>query len=310
MSRCRGVRAVSCSRTDIVLTPSTCLPGLSAPLYVLNGIFPPTGPVPSDEDVIGAISAIVWTLTLLPLIKYSIVALSFGTHEGEGGTMALWTVYVLYLAPSLLLGPTFPTDPSCSALYPVDCSLVGRRRRRTVSSLGTRPRMARPTCWTASWRPIGGDTTSFAHQSGRSCVGSVLWSHLLACLALAQQPPLSCPCQALFGTALVLADGILTPAVSVVSAVGGIAVARPSVLESVVPLSIAFLLALFLVQSFGTKKISYAFAPVTIVWFLLIFACGVVNVVAEPRIFRALDPSRAIMCESCVSRSRCALQAR
>ena len=83
-----------------------------------------------------------------------------------------------------------------------------------------------------------------------------------------------------------------------VSAVGGIAVAKPSVLESVAPISIAFLLALFLVQSYGTKKISYCFAPVTLVWFLLIFVCGVINVAKAPKIFRALDPSRAIMCES------------
>lgn len=72
----------------------------TSPLYVLNGIWPGTGPVPSEEDVIGSVSAILWSLTLLPLIKYVglhlpvkvwmanmffqvIISLRFGTHEGE-----------------------------------------------------------------------------------------------------------------------------------------------------------------------------------------------------------------------------------
>lgn len=53
---------------------------------------------------------------------------------------------------------------------------------------------------------------------------------------------------------MILADGVLTPAVSVVSAVGGIAVAKPNVLDQVVPISIAFLAALFIIQSYGTAK--------------------------------------------------------
>ena len=71
----------------------------TSPLYVLNGIWPASGPVPSEEDVIGGISAIIWSLTILPLIKYVSAAsdidftptemtiqfffvLRFGTHEG------------------------------------------------------------------------------------------------------------------------------------------------------------------------------------------------------------------------------------
>ncbi|TCD67128.1 hypothetical protein EIP91_000468 [Steccherinum ochraceum] len=62
----------------------------TSPLYVLNGIWPASGPVPSEEDVIGGISAIIWSLTILPLIKYVFIVLRFGTHEGEGGTFALF----------------------------------------------------------------------------------------------------------------------------------------------------------------------------------------------------------------------------
>jgi len=62
----------------------------TSPLYVLNGIWPATGQVPSEEDVVGGLSAIIWSLTLLPLLKYVLICLRFGTHEGEGGTFALF----------------------------------------------------------------------------------------------------------------------------------------------------------------------------------------------------------------------------
>lgn len=84
----------------------------------------------------------------------------------------------------------------------------------------------------------------------------------------------------------------------IVSAVQGIAIAKPSVSENVVPISIAFLVVLFLVQRFGTHAIGRAFGPVMLVWFLVIGAMGVVNIIAFPGIWRACDPSRAIMCES------------
>jgi len=63
------------------------------------------------------------------------------------------------------------------------------------------------------------------------------------------------------GTGLTMADGTLTPAVSVTSAVGGISVVKPEVFKDTVPISIAFLVALFLIQPFGTSKIAFLFAP-------------------------------------------------
>lgn len=67
--------------------------------------------------------------------------------------------------------------------------------------------------------------------------------------------------QTLFGTSLTMADGVFTPAVSVTSAVGGIAVAVPSVSPHIIPISIGFLLVLFIVQRFGTAKLAFAFSP-------------------------------------------------
>ncbi|KAF8343267.1 potassium transporter [Amanita rubescens] len=99
----------------------------------------------------------------------------------------------------------------------------------------------------------------------------------------------------LFGTALTMADGIFTPAVSVTSAVVGIAIAKPSVANDVIPISIAFLIGLFLLQQFGTSRISFWFAPVAFLWFLSISIIGIYNITFYPGILRAFDPSRAVM---------------
>jgi KUP system potassium uptake protein len=88
---------------------------------------------------------------------------------------------------------------------------------------------------------------------------------------------------------------ILTPAVSVVTAVGGIAVAKPAIINSVVGISVAFLVPLFLVQSFGTRNIGFTFAPITAGWLLLLGVTGAINISHYPGVFRAFDPSRAVM---------------
>lgn len=67
--------------------------------------------------------------------------------------------------------------------------------------------------------------------------------------------------QTLFATALTISDGILTPAVSVTSSVGGLAVVAPVVADNVVPISIGFLVVLFCGQRFGTARLSFVFAP-------------------------------------------------
>ncbi|GJE85382.1 KUP/HAK/KT family potassium transporter [Phanerochaete sordida] len=99
----------------------------------------------------------------------------------------------------------------------------------------------------------------------------------------------------LFGTALTLADGVFTPAVSVTSAVAGIAVAKESVTNDVTPISIVLLLVLFLAQFRGTSQLGFLFAPVTLIWLILLAVTGIINIVAYPGIFRAFDPSRAIL---------------
>ncbi|GAA6002540.1 KUP/HAK/KT family potassium transporter [Rhodotorula paludigena] len=99
----------------------------------------------------------------------------------------------------------------------------------------------------------------------------------------------------LFGVALTVSDGMLTPAVSVTSAVTGISYAAPSVSGSVVGISCAILAVLFLVQPFGTKRLGTFFSPVVGVWLLTNAVSGVINLTQHPSIFRAFDPSRAVM---------------
>ncbi|KIJ49086.1 hypothetical protein M422DRAFT_777639 [Sphaerobolus stellatus SS14] len=206
----------------------------TSPLYVLNGIWPSNGPAPSAEDVIGGISAIIWSLTLLPLLKYVFIALRFGTNEGEGGCFALYH------------GLMPPSHPSAEE----DRSLTGDS--------------------------IKGNNSTREKNTLRRFKWFILpW--------------------ALFGTSLTMADGVFTPAVSITSAVGGIAVAVPSVANHIAPISVGFLLVLFVVQRFGTAKLSFAFSPITLIWFFLIGATGIVNIIKYPGIFRAFDPSRAVL---------------
>ncbi len=99
----------------------------------------------------------------------------------------------------------------------------------------------------------------------------------------------------LFGTALLYGDGMITPAISVLSAVEGIEVAAPSVHAWVVPIAMAILVGLFAIQHRGTETIGRFFGPVMVVWFTTLAVLGVANATAHPDVVRALDPSRAVV---------------
>ncbi|KAL1745592.1 potassium transporter [Schizophyllum fasciatum] len=218
----------------------------TSPLYVLNGIWPTGGEVPSKEDVIGGISAIIWSLTLIPLIKYVFVSLYFGTHEGEGGTFALY-----------------------QGIYPPEVIDHNKDRALTGDSI----------------RVSSSNKSSASRRFFRWPL--LIWA---CCLPAAY---------------LTMADGVFTPAVSVTSAVGGIAVAKESVTKDITGISIAshpypdtlpaFLIPIFLVQRFGTARISMLYSPIALIWFFIIAGVGIYNITTFPGIFRAFDPSRAVM---------------
>jgi len=98
----------------------------------------------------------------------------------------------------------------------------------------------------------------------------------------------------LFGAALFFGDGIITPAISVLSAVEGIEVATPAFKEYVVPATLVVLIILFWAQSHGTAKIGAVFAPVMGVWFVIIAAMGVGQIVQEPQVLASINPLYAL----------------
>ncbi|HEY5970804.1 MAG TPA: KUP/HAK/KT family potassium transporter, partial [Pseudoxanthomonas sp.] len=94
-----------------------------------------------------------------------------------------------------------------------------------------------------------------------------------------------------FGAALFFGDGVLTPAISVLSAVEGLQVATPALQSWVLPLTIAVLVVLFATQRLGTDKVGKAFGPVIVTWFLALAVIGAHNIQANPEVLHALNPA-------------------
>jgi len=94
----------------------------------------------------------------------------------------------------------------------------------------------------------------------------------------------------LFGAALLYGDGIITPAISVLSAVEGLKVATPAFDHVVVPISLAILFGLFALQRFGTGRVGVMFGPVMMLWFVTIAGLGFAQIIHEPRVLSALNP--------------------
>lgn len=97
-----------------------------------------------------------------------------------------------------------------------------------------------------------------------------------------------------FGAALFYGDGVITPAISVLSAVEGLEVATPLLQPYVLPITLVVLIALFLFQQRGTGGIGAVFGPIMFLWFSTLALAGVVNIIAAPQIVAALNPFHAI----------------
>ncbi len=99
---------------------------------------------------------------------------------------------------------------------------------------------------------------------------------------------------AIFAASLFYGDAVITPAISVLSAVEGISVATPALERWVVPATLVIIIGLFALQPYGTGKIGRLFGPVTMVWFFIIGGLGVMSILATPAILKALDPAYAL----------------
>ena len=160
---------------------------------------------PAETDVLGVLSIIVWSLTLIVSVKYAIFVLR-ADNGGEGGTLSIMAL---------------------------------------------------------------------ARQNAGRFAPVVLGLGVL-------------------GASLFFGEALITPAISVLSAVEGLEVAAPGLAHLVVPMTIAIVVALFSVQRFGTARVARVFGPITAVWFVVLAAVGLVHIADQPAILWALNPLEAV----------------
>ncbi|EED18102.1 potassium transporter, putative [Talaromyces stipitatus ATCC 10500] len=209
----------------------------TSPLYVFSSTFSDN---PSQEDVLGAISLIIWALTIMVTIKYALIVLN-ADDEGEGGTFALYSLISRY-------ANLIQRDP---------------RQRKLVRIERYRDEdMPKPNRLIRSWLE-------------KSVVVGVLFKVV-----------------GVFGVALLLADGVLTPAQSLLGAIQGITVVNSSLSSStVVGVSCGIIVLVFLIQPFGTGKIANTFAPIVIIWMFFNLSFGIYNLVHyDASVFKAFSP--------------------
>jgi KUP system potassium uptake protein len=99
----------------------------------------------------------------------------------------------------------------------------------------------------------------------------------------------------IFGTCLFYGDGVITPAISVLSAIEGLEVLSPALQNYVIPLTLAVLFCLFAVQKRGTAGIGRFFGPITLTWFVAIAVLGIPHIIGNPLILKALSPQYALL---------------
>jgi KUP system potassium uptake protein len=180
----------------------------TSPLYAIKECVDPShGIAATEENILGVLSLVVWSLTMVVTVKY-LAFIMRADNRGEGGILAL-----LALVPS--------------------------------------PRQADPA-------RIG-------------------W---IAGLVI-------------FGAALLYGDGVITPAISVLSAIEGLGVVTPRLSPAIVPLTVAILIVFFWLQKRGTARIGAVFGPIMVVWFVALAALGLVHIVRYPVVLAAVDPTYA-----------------
>ncbi|TYI88069.1 hypothetical protein E1A91_D04G180500v1 [Gossypium mustelinum] len=214
----------------------------TSPLYTFSVMFS-KAPIKGDEDVIGALSLVLYTLLLVPLVKYVLIVL-WANDDGEGGTFALYSLICRHANVSLLPNQ-LPSDTRISNFI---LKLPSPELER---SLKIKERLE----------------------------ASLTLKKLLLMLVLA-------------GTSMVIADGVVTPAMSVMSAVGGLKVGVAAIeQDEVVMISVTFLVILFSVQKFGTSQVGLAVGPALFIWFCSLAGIGIYNLIKyDASVLRAFNP--------------------
>jgi KUP system potassium uptake protein len=105
----------------------------------------------------------------------------------------------------------------------------------------------------------------------------------------------------LIGASLFYGDGIITPAISVLSAVEGLEVLKPELHESIIPISLAVLVLLFVNQKHGTHKVGQLFGPIMVVWFMILAIFGIRSLLITPMVLNAVNPVYAYNFFPCIT---------
>lgn len=195
---------------------------------------------PAWDDLVGALSIIIWALTLIVTIKYCFIVLH-ADDDGQGGTFALYSLLTRYTQIA-------HRDPKEAA---------GIRMKRY--------------------------NTNDLKLGGKSLRGFLEHSKISQFVL---------QFVGVLGVSMVMADGVLTPAQSVLGAIQGIKVANPNLgTSTIVGISCAILVVLFLIQPLGTAKIGTTFAPIVTIWLLFNFCAGIYNLtVHDHTVLKAFSP--------------------
>ncbi|XP_010450206.1 PREDICTED: potassium transporter 5-like [Camelina sativa] len=209
----------------------------TSPLYVYASTF--TEGIHDKEDVIGVLSLIIYTITLVALLKYVFIVLQ-ANDNGEGGTFALYSLICRYAKMGLIPNQE-PEDRDLSN-YTLELPTTQLRRAHIVKEKLENSKFAKIILFLVT----------------------------------------------IMGTSMVIGDGILTPSISVLSAVSGI---KSLGQNTVVGVSVAILILLFAFQRFGTDKVGFSFAPIILVWFTFLTGIGLFNLFKHDiTVLRALNP--------------------
>lgn len=230
----------------------------TSPLYVYSSTF--AGGIRDTDDLLGVLSLIIYSFLLFTIIKYVYIALR-ANDDGDGGTLALYSLISRHAKVSLVPNHQ-PEDelqtPNAAAAV---LGKHGSVRRRTVQLAASHGREQR-----AVW-------VKELLETSKPVRISLFFLTIVA-------------------TAMVISDACLTPAISVLSAVGGLKEKAPNLTtDQIVWITVGILVLLFAVQRFGTHKVGYLFAPVVLLWLLLIGGVGVYNLLRhDVTVLRAFNP--------------------
>ncbi|KAF2298521.1 hypothetical protein GH714_023953 [Hevea brasiliensis] len=213
----------------------------TSPLYVYSSTF--TDGIGHNDDILGVLALILYTITLIPLVKYVLIVLR-ANDNGDGGTFALYSLVCRYAKVGLI--PSQQAEDREVSNFQLELPSKSMKRATKLKS---------------------------KLENSKFAKFFLLFATML-------------------GTSMVIGDGVLTPCISVMSAVGGIKQATTKMTDNmIVWISVVILICLFMVQRFGTDKVGYAFAPIICVWFAMIGGIGVYNFFKyDPAVIKALNP--------------------